>query len=187
MVTAVTLNMQPLIDTTQQKNFQVGWMDPWWSDQHRDLDYTHEPFNNVQDQDRWRNLGFTQQRFTGDLYDMRRQEPSWIKRFRDTFSMRNFSWAIYRMRPGDVLPNHSDTYVTFRKIYKLRDDAIIRRYVVFLEDWLSGHYFEIDGVPVTAWRQGTFVSWHNDTFHLAANMGETDRYTVQLTGVIDND
>jgi hypothetical protein len=29
--------------------------------------------------------------------------------------------------------------------------------------------------------------WHGDTPHIAANMGQTPRYTLQITGVIDPD
>lgn len=167
------------------ENYKILWFDPWWENQHRYLDYVNEPFNNPQDQAHWRELGYTQERFTGDLYDMRRPEPDWIQGFRDRLPMQHFSWSIYRMRPGDVLPNHQDTYVSFRRIHSLDHTAVIRRYVVFLEDWCSGHYFEIDHDPVVRWVSGTTVLWHNDTSHLAANLGDTYRYTLQITGVIN--
>lgn len=89
------------------------------------------------------------------------------------------------MRPGDVLPCHSDAYVNFRRIHDLDPSATIRRYVVFLEDWRSGHYFEIDHDPVVRWLSGTAILWHGDTSHIAANIGDTYRYTLQITGVID--
>lgn len=86
------------------------------------------------------------------------------------------------MRPGDVLPEHSDTYERFCFLHDIKDIAEIKRFVVFLEDWQSGHYFEIQGVPVVGWKAGTWVSWKGSTPHLAANMGQTMRYTLQLTG-----
>jgi hypothetical protein len=55
---------------------------------------------------------------------------------------------------------------------------------VYLEDWASGHYGEMAGQPITGWRAGDWVSWHDDFPHLAANMGRTDRYTLQLTGTL---
>lgn len=156
---------------------------PWWGLQHRDLDYQHERFNNPDDVRRWHQLGFTQSRFTGEHYDMRRPEPEWIAPFRDLIPLQHFSWSVYRMRPGDVLPNHSDTYAAFRRIYAIPADQNITRYIVFLEDWQSGHYFELDGVPLTGYRAGHAVHWLDGTPHLAANMGETMRYTLQLTGI----
>ena len=166
-------------------NYKRIWISPCWASEHRDLDYTHEQFNNSDDIAAWQRQGFTQQRFTGDMYDMRRPEPACITRLREILPMRNFGWSFYRMRPGDVLPTHSDTYAAFRRVHDLGPDAVIRRYVIFLENWQSGHYFEIDGMPITRWLAGDAVLWHGDTPHLAANMGSTPRYTLQITGVID--
>ena len=159
---------------------------PFWELLHRDLPYINEPFNNDQDVQKWQALGYTQTRFTGDMYDMRFVEPDWMAPVREFLPMKNWAWSLYRMRPGDVLPNHSDAYVRYRDIYGVQDIASIRRYVIFLEDWQSGHYFEIDDVAVTNWRAGEGVYWHGDTPHLAANMGATPRYTLQITGTLDS-
>jgi hypothetical protein len=165
------------------KNWQSGSVLPWWNLEHRSLEYVHEPFNCAEDLARWRSAGFSQERFTGDLYDMRFAEPEWIDLFRRVFLLRHFCWSVYRMQPGDVLPTHSDTYHRFCRIYGIDDISRIRRYVVFLEPWQSGHYLEIDGEPQTNWNAGFWVSWYGDTPHLAANMGFQPRYTLQLTGV----
>jgi len=159
-------------------------IDPVWGLSHRDLHYTHEEFNNPQDLESWRSLGFTQERFTGNMYDMRFEEPDWIQKIQQILPMENFCWSVYQMRPGDVLPEHSDTYQRFCKLYSIKDVQTIRRYVVFLEDWQSGHYFEIDNVPITGWQAGTAVHWQGCTPHLAANLGRTMRYTLQLTGIM---
>jgi hypothetical protein len=165
------------------------WGDVWftnvWGASHRDLAYINEPFNDAVTQSTWEDRGFQNQRFTGDLYDMRSPEPAWMAHFRHWLPMRHFSWSIYRMTPGTVLPEHSDTYQRFREIYDVTPGAVIRRYVIFLEDWQSGHYCEIDDAPVVNWIQGKGVFWNGDTPHIAANIGRSDRYTLQITGVID--
>ena len=160
-------------------------VDPWWTD-HRSLPYRNEPFNDPKSLALWQELGYTQTKFTGDMYDMRSPEPEWIPRFRDHFPWQHFSWSVYRMAPGRVLPNHSDTYDRFKRLHSVQDDNSIVRAVIFLEDWHSGHYLEIDEVPVVNWRAGDAVVWRNDVPHLAANMGMTDRYTLQITG-LDHD
>ena len=159
-----------------------GRIDPWWRFEHRELDYRNEPFNDDRAIQTWRDLGFTQTRFTGDMYDMRRPEPDWIAPFREHFPLQNFSWSFYRMPPGSVLPRHQDTYQRFREVHRLSADVVIMRAIVFLEDWQSGHYLEMDGAPVVEWRAGDWVCWGNDFPHLAANMGSSDRYTLQITG-----
>ena len=169
------------------QNYKRIWISPRWNQEHRELDYRHEPFNNSDDIAAWQRCGFTQHRFTGDMYDMRCQEPPCISDIRRALPLQHFGWSFYRMRPGDVLPWHSDTYAAFRRIHELAPTAIIRRYVIFLEDWQSGHYFEIDGTPIVQWIAGDAVLWHGDTPHVAANMGSTARYTLQITGVIDTE
>jgi len=158
--------------------------DTWWGHEHRELNYLHEPFNDPATQRKWWALGFENQRFTGDLYDMRFIEPQFVAGFRDRVSLKHFSWSVYRMTPGTVLPGHGDTYGKFCEIYSVTDIDTIKRYVVFLEQWQSGHYFEIDGTPVTQWQAGDAVWWTGATPHIAANIGTANRYTLQLTGVI---
>jgi hypothetical protein len=159
-----------------------GHIEPWWGLRHRELDYFQEPFNDSKSLSEWRSLGYTQKKFTGDMYDMRRPEPEWMQGFDRHFPLEDLSWSVYRMTPGCVLPTHSDTYARFKEIYAVPTNATVIRVIVFLEDWDSGHYMEMNGRPVTGWRAGDWVSWHDDFAHLAANMGRTDRYTLQLTG-----
>lgn len=169
-------------DSSNSANWGIDRFEPWWALQHRDLPYVNEPFNDPTTQQQWLDLGFTHQRFTGDLYDMRESEPDWVAVFRDRVSLEHFGWSVYRMCPGTILPKHSDTYARFCRIHGIADIALIKRYVIFLEDWTSGHYFEIDGTAVTTWRAGDAVWWNGDTSHIAANIGSTNRYTLQLTG-----
>ena len=168
----------------QNNAWAQGHVDPWWDLQHRDLAYINEPFNDVSSLSEWRRLGFSQSRFTGDMYDMRNSEPVWVDSFRSIFPFERFSWSFYRMAPGCVLPAHRDTYDRFRLIHGLETTHSVVRTIVFLEDWDSGHYLEMNGTPFTKWQAGDWVSWHDDFLHLAANMGRTDRYTLQLTGTV---
>jgi len=168
--------------TPENKRWGKIWFKPWWSD-YKDLVYVNEPFNDPISLERWKRLGYTQTKFTGDMYDMRKAEPAWISPFRIHLPWQHFSWSVYRMGPGSVLPNHSDIYTRFKKLYKINNNDSIFRAIVFLEDWQSGHYFEIAGDPVTHWIAGDTYIWQYDVEHLAANVGTTDRYTLQITGV----
>ena len=167
----------------EKHNWDLGFINsPWW-DGHRDLPYINEPFNDPDSLREWQELGYTQTRFTGDMYDMRQPEPHWIEPLRAIWPWEHFSWSVYRMPPGTVLPNHQDTYARFRKLHGINDVETIWRAVVFLEPWQSGHYFEIDDTPVTEWSAGEYAVWRGTTPHIAANMGRTHRYTLQITGV----
>jgi len=173
-----------MVTPAQNNTWARGHIDPWWGLRHRDLAYINEPFNDVSSLTEWRRLGYSQTRFTGDMYDMRNSEPVWVDSFRSIFPFERFSWSFYRMAPGCVLPAHRDTYDRFKLVHGLETSHSVVRAIVFLEDWASGHYMEMNGTSFTGWRAGDWVSWHDDFLHLAANMGQTDRYTLQLTGTI---
>ena len=87
------------------------------------------------------------------------------------------------MGPGTILPTHKDLYLKYIEIFNLQGkEHTIRRAVVFLEDWQSGHYFEYLDNPYTNWKAGAVVEWEYDAPHMAANLGDLPRYTLQITG-----
>jgi hypothetical protein len=93
--------------------------------------------------------------------------------------------SFYRMTTGTVLPVHSDLYRRYIELFALAgQETSIRRALVLLEDWKSGHYLEADNKPVVDWKAGQVVEWQYDTPHAAANLGLEDRYTLQITGHI---
>jgi hypothetical protein len=59
----------------------------------------------------------------------------------------------------------------------------VYRAIVFLEDWQSGHYFEIDNIGVVNWCAGDYYLWNGDAPHAASNIGIDPRYTLQITGI----
>jgi len=169
--------------TPDTSKWYRGHIASWWNFKHRELEYTNEPFNDSDSVAKWRSLGYTQERFTGDMYDMRFDQPDWYDGFEAYFKQwKNIGWSFYRMTPGVILPQHSDLYTRYKRVHGLSDSKTVWRAVIFLEDWQSGHYLELDATPITQWRAGDFVAWNDDVEHLAANMGTTDRYTLQLTG-----
>lgn len=157
---------------------------PWWSeDDYKNLDYQNSAFNDAMTLRYWKTIGYEEKTFTGDLYGMPKDMPEWVSKFQDIFQWQHFSWQLYKMQPGRVLPAHCDTYQKFKEVNGISDSSKIWRAVVFLESWQSGHYFEIDNRNLGFWKKGDYVVWQNQARHIAANVGETDRYTLQITGV----
>ena len=159
---------------------------PFWDLSYQHLDYAKEPFNNPSDSDKWISMGFADN-FVGSMCDMRRPQPSWNQEIINRFELlgwQDVGTSYYRMDPGTILPCHRDTYKRYIEIFKIDNPQTVHRAIVFLEDWASGHYLEVDGEPITKWRAGDVVTWQYDTPHLAANMGSTPRYTLQITGHI---
>jgi hypothetical protein len=160
-------------------------IEAFWDDEYKRLDYANEDFNAPEDVESWKSMGFDA-KFTGDLCDMRKPQPTWndrlIKIFQDK-GWQDIGTSYYRMMPGTVLPTHQDRYVKYVKLFNLEHKlSSIRRAVIFLEHWQSGHYAEYQGRPHINWSAGSTVEWTFDTPHMAANIGATPRYTLQITG-----
>lgn len=157
----------------------------FWDDEFKHLDYVNETFNDPVNLKKWLDMGFAN-KFTGDMCDMRGQQPSWNHHFIDFFSgvgWKNIGTSYYRMMPGTILPTHSDLYVKYVNLFDLQGkEHSIRRAVVYLEDWRPGHYGEYCGRPMVNWTAGQTVEWAYDAPHMAANMGTEPRYTLQITG-----
>ena len=157
----------------------------FWDDEDKTLNYTREPFNDSDSIGKWVCQGFSGP-FTGYMCDMRGPQPSWNDRFIDFFQAKGWKdigTSYYRMDSGVVLPNHADIYKKYVELFNLKgQEHWIYRAIVFLDDWKSGHYAEVDGDPIVNWRAGDCLIWRHDTPHLAANLGDLPRYTLQITG-----
>ena len=158
---------------------------PFWDDEYKTLDYKKEKFNDIGTQIVWEDAGFRGP-FGGHMCDMRYPQPSWNLKFVDFFSSmgwQDIGTSYYRMDPGSSLPLHVDTYRRYVELYNLHGkENTIRRAIVFLEPWQSGHYAECDNIPYTNWIAGFTIVWVWDAPHVAANMGMSPRYTLQITG-----
>lgn len=160
-------------------------LEKFWDDEFKELDYANEPFNDNANTKQWLALGFPG-KFTGDMCDMRRAQPSWNDRFIAHFTAEGWQdvcTSYYRMGPGTILPTHKDLYLKYIELFDLAgQEQSICRAVVFLEDWQPGHYAEYLNTPYTEWSAGSVVEWTYDAEHMAANMGLVPRYTLQITG-----
>ena len=165
-------------------------IEPFWDDSFKQLDYSVEAFNNPNDTAKWMEQGYPG-KFTGAMCDMRRPQPVWNAMFVKYF--KRLGWqdvgtSYYRMSSGTILPVHQDTYTRYIELFDLKGrEHTVHRAIVFLENWSSGHYLEINNTPIVKWLAGDVVIWSYDTPHMAANMGLNPRYTLQITGHIDED
>lgn len=157
----------------------------FWDDEFKTLDYVQEPFNDPASVALWLSQGY-HNKITGDLCDMRHRLPVWADKFIEIYTemgWKDIGLAFYRMPTGTVMPVHSDLYKRYIELFDLQGkETTIRRALVLMEDWKSGHYLEVNGQPVVDWCAGQVVEWVYDTPHSAANIGLEDRYTLQITG-----
>lgn len=158
---------------------------PFWDDEFKKIKYINEPFNDPGSVAQWFSQGY-QSKVCGELADMRHRLPSWAYKFVDIYEQmgwQDVGIAFYRMTTGTVMPVHQDLYKRYIELFNLQgQEYSIRRALLLLEDWQSGHYLEVRGKPYVKWRAGDTVEWEYDTPHMAANIGLEDRYTLQITG-----
>lgn len=151
--------------------------------EYKNLTYINKPFNDKDTIQRWKSLGHNYQNYTGLMRDQSQKLPGWCYEVAKQLPLQNSGITLYCMTPGIIMPEHSDTFIKYKEIMKLKSTDDVGRAVVFLEDWKSGHYFEINETPIVNWRKGDYILWKNDTPHMAANLGKENRYTMQVTGI----
>jgi hypothetical protein len=161
------------------------YIDKFWDDEYKHLDYIWEPYKDPVLIDKWLNMGYAD-KLSGDICDMRKPQPSWndqFIKFYEELGWKDIGTAYYRMDCGTIMPTHQDHYNKYVSVFNLQGkEHTINRAIVFLEDWSSGHYFEGPGSPTTGWKAGFVAEWCYDVPHMAANMGPAPRYTLQITG-----
>jgi hypothetical protein len=165
--------------------FKKGNVVPNWDiSVFNDVAWCAQPFNDSSQYSRWVGEGYPKYNTIGVWVDITSREfPQTLK---DTFSnwdgLNDIGLTVYKMTTAEILPVHFDTYSYYKKIFKLGPDVDIFRTIVMLDDWRSGHYFEIAGQSFTHWKAGDWFTWANDTPHMAANIGLDPRFTLQITG-----
>lgn len=88
-------------------------------------------------------------------------------------------------KPGNILPWHKDRFFYIRKKYQIDRSKIVVRFLLFLENWKIGHFIQVKNTVITKWQAGDLILWHPDAFHLSANVGLEDKWTCNITAVLD--
>ena len=162
-------------------SYEIGFTTPVWDDSYKNLEYIKQPVSK-EEVARWRSQGYNHSSFTGEMYNSKNPMPEWTDTIADQIGLKKCGFVLYRMKTNDIMPTHIDHFEKYCEIFQVERKNVIRC-AVFLEDWKSGHYFEIGGHAVTNYSSGTYVCWSCNEPHFAANIGILDRYTLQITGI----
>lgn len=91
-----------------------------------------------------------------------------------------------RQHPGCVVPWHRDTFYQIKQKFPDRQDLRVRANI-YLGDWALGHIIQYNDTVDTHWKQGQGWIWDDQILHLGANVGMTDKYTLQVSGFFTGD
>lgn len=163
------------------KKWYRGHIGRFWDEGYKDFNYTRQPVTQ-EEVDDWVSKGYDYVKsYTGRMYDNRNPMPEWIEQMKNLFDFKNLTFTFYRMDTLEIMPEHSDHFRTYIKLFDAKYENVYR-ILVMLEDWKPGHYLEIDGVGVVNWVAGDYFAWENSTPHAASNIGTEPRYSLQITG-----
>ena len=165
----------------------TGHLERFWDDSFKDLPYIRKPGFNQQEIDAWVDQGYirkNQKDFIGSMYDNSNPMPEWIRNLDDKFGLQNQTYTFYKMETLEIMPVHVDHFRTYCKLNNIGREQVYR-VLIMLEDWKPGHYFEMNGVGHVDWKAGDWFKWRGDVPHAAANIGIAPRYTLQITGIVD--
>ena len=165
---------------------ELKYIEPFWDDEFKDLDYRKEIFNDEYAIEKWRRDGYENsiESFSGEMANYKDRVPSWNNKFLDfakECGLNDVGVCYYRMGTNEIIPKHSDAYNVYTEKFNCKTEDV-QKILFFLDDWKSGHYFELRGHPFVGWVRGNYAQWNGSTEHFAANIGTEFRYTLQITG-----
>jgi hypothetical protein len=87
--------------------------------------------------------------------------------------------------PGNIIPLHRDTFFQIKKRFP-QDIRKKIRANIFLEDWKVGHLIQYkknnQWITHTNWQSGEGLLWDDSILHIGANIGFSNKYTLQVSG-----
>ena len=90
--------------------------------------------------------------------------------------------VVNKLTPGQILPYHTDKYQTYKIRNNITEQDEIVRIIVFLHDQKAGHQLWIKD-KICLGPAGSYFGWGRNVEHMAANLGNDDRYILQVTGI----
>ena len=160
--------------------YKTGSIEPFWDTDFKNYEYTRQAITDAEINE-WRTQGYDHKSFTGEMYGGALPMPDWVYKVADSVGLVNCGFTFYRMLTNDIMPLHVDHFAKYCEVFGVERHRV-KRCALFLEDWQSGHYFEISNRAFVNWSAGEWILWDCDEPHFAANIGTTPRYTLQITG-----
>jgi hypothetical protein len=90
----------------------------WDLNEFKKFDYVRQSISNEEVAD-WISKGYDYVKsFTGQMYDNRNPMPDWVHNFKGLFhTYKNMTFTFYKMSTLEIMPEHSDHYRTYIKMF----------------------------------------------------------------------
>ena len=103
--------------------------------------------------------------------------PEFWPKFKEAVNATKGSVGWINLRPNQVLPPHSDSFYTLRKLHNVSIEQCIR-YLIFLDDWQFGQHVEFETTPIKNWKKGDIWFFDHTARHWAVNASSVYSLTV---------
>jgi hypothetical protein len=159
-----------------------GKIEATWSQ----IDFKNVPWRNNKDPFQGFHSNSKVERLYGNLVNIGicNDVPEGLITVAKSFGLRNSVCALNKMTETQVLPFHRDKYSVYCRKNDVKDVEKICRIILFLEDSLPGQQLWIED-QFCSGPAGSYFGWMGSTMHMAANLNESTRYTLQITGIKD--
>ena len=89
---------------------------------------------------------------------------------------------LLRYDPGQCIPIHTDSYNGFKDRF---GEGNVKRFFVAVSPWSWGHFLQVHDNMIHHWNPGDCVDIPNNVFHLSGNCGILPKYTLTVTGFVN--
>jgi hypothetical protein len=119
--------------------------------------------------------------------------PQWAHCVKDMFAdiLEHRMVTVNLVKPGNFIPPHKDVFIKLHQYAKeQRLDLTNKEAVrinVFLQDHKLGHFFEMENEVCMTYVKGDFAVIKMNKIHSVINIGNENRYTLQVSGFADKD
>ena len=138
--------------------------------------------------DFWKDLGHPDPDYTDSSLKLKYKDFSTFHHIVDYLGLQehpefDIKVKLFRQRPGQILPTHIDNYKKSHEEEVSKTALKAKRFAVALTEWDFGHYWHFGNAFWHQWKLGDCVHWDRTMAHGTANVGHTDRLTLQITGI----
>ena len=110
-------------------------------------------------------------------------EMSWEKSIYNHFPLDHIVSRPTLQKPGNIMPYHVDKFFYFSHKYPDLKDYVVR-FIIFHNDWSPGHLLQAGDTIISHWNRGDVIVWHPQRFHISCNVGFSDKWTTNITGIL---
>ena len=120
---------------------------------------------------------------SGYLLQSFNEELTTTQDFKNALDVKEASVSWSCILPNLILPTHSDTFYTLRQEHGVNIEQCFR-YLIFLEDWVFGHYVGFESLNITNWKAGDVWMFDSEENHYGVNASNVPFVTCQVSSYV---